>query len=121
MRARYSLRIILAAVLIVLAITSIALPVQAQGTKLKYGQSVKGEIDDTEEGRSQIYYFSGKKGDKITITMTGTSGDLKPLISLGFFDKDNKANRLAGSDKANGKVATLSNIALPATQEYYIL
>src|SRR5205823_1234405 len=64
-------------------------------------------------------------GAVISMTMTPTSGDLKPLISFGYLEKDESTGinmpHLLTNSKASGKAATISDFKLPKTQKYYIL
>lgn len=50
-------------------------------SEITYGDVVEGEIDD----RSNIFYhcFEGQQGDRVAITLEGTSGDLDTYVLLG--------------------------------------
>lgn len=58
----------------------------AQGTRVKYGETITGEIDAANPADNWI--FDGTRGDVITIRLRRLEGDLLPVISLS--DPDGK-------------------------------
>src|SRR5690242_19424691 len=118
------LRIGLIAVFVTLLLLNVGHVTHAQDwPPIKAGQTVKGEI--TKQNDSVFYSFDGKQGDMVSMTMTPTSGDLKPLISFGYLEKDESAGinmpHLLTNSQASGKGTTISDYKLPKTQKYYIL
>jgi hypothetical protein len=105
----------------VLSITTIAFIVMAIGlafvvvqpvltaraaTQLEYFKPVKATLA---AGQRVEYTFNGKKGDKITITMAVTDGDVNPYLSL----YDPQGTLIGENDNGAGKDnAMLSGIVL---------
>src|SRR5258706_16347904 len=63
---------------------------------LTYFKAVKGTLA---VGQRTEYTFDGKKGDKLTITMSVTDGGLDPYLSL----YDPQGNQIGEDDNSAGK------------------
>ena len=69
-------------------------------------------------GQSTNYTFTGKAGDKLTLTMNAIGGDIHPLLDL--YDPQNRL--IAEDDHSGGKGnAFLQGIVLPATGTYKLV
>jgi cyclophilin family peptidyl-prolyl cis-trans isomerase len=113
---------VLATLLVTIGRTTPAYGFSQEAPKIKYGDTISGEIAETERGRAQAYFFDGKAGEVVTVTMDRISGDLKPLMALGYLRSDGAAQTLAESTtSADGAKATISQIALTSTRTYFIV
>jgi hypothetical protein len=53
---------------------------QGQNIEIKYGETVQGSITST--NYSAVYAFISNQGDVVSVTVTRTSGNLKPVVGL---------------------------------------
>lgn len=84
-------------------------------TALKYNQPVKANLGP---GQSTDYTFDGKAGDRLTVNMNTTGGDLNPLISL----YDPQGRLIGENNEGNVKdTASLQGIVLPADGTYRLV
>jgi len=103
--------------LLISAVLFFARPVfQAQAAApLKYNQPVKANLG---AGQSTDYTFSGKAGDRLTVNMNTTGGDINPLVSL----YDPQGRLIGENDKGSVKdTAALQGIVLSADGPYRLV
>ncbi len=92
-------------------------PVVAPGVlTILYGGSVVGSV--TDETPAWTYAFLGKGGDRITISMSNTAGDLDPLLYLFTADSVQLAE---DDDSGPGKDAQIADFILPRDDIFYII
>src|SRR5260221_12513252 len=106
-------KIVVAAIGIVLSLTVVLSPAFGQAAKpLQYGQPATGALAASQK---VDFSFVGKTGDKLTIDMTVTDGEIDPLVSL--YDPQ---GRLTGeNDKGGGKSnGHLAGLVLPGDGAY---
>jgi hypothetical protein len=93
-------------------------PPRQEGTPIRYGETVSGEISD--DAPCQVYVFEGAAGDPITIDMTRTSGSLDGVLAL-YAGDDLEAEPVAFSDdRPGGGLNPLIETTLPAGGKYTI-
>ncbi len=96
---------------------------QQNGQAIQYGDTVKGSITNSATGYAQVYAFSATAGDTITIVMTRTSGNLRPLIAVvDPSQPSSSANFLLteGKTSADGTSATVDSYTIATTGVYAI-
>jgi len=83
------------------------------------GSTGTGQITD---GRYGYWSFSGKAGDKVTITMTRTSGNLNPVVWLYFSKPGSSDFKWLKTAESVGRSsnAIITDFALPTTGTYSI-
>lgn len=108
---------------LVVVLVTATLTVNAQGLiPIKYGDTVKGEVKSTGTDYAVFYTFTAKAGDTVTITMTRTSGNLRPLIVLADPSKTGDAFVVAQSDISDdGKTATITEAAIGKAGKYAVV
>jgi hypothetical protein len=90
-------------------------PVKAQADMMNYGDSVTGEISNS--SYYEVWQFSGTRGDRVRITMTGTGG----LDSyLGLLEATSE-EVVAEDDDSAGNTNAMIDITLPTTDTYVIV
>lgn len=83
---------------------------------IDYGMTLNGEIDD--EIVARYFHFQARRGDVITATLSGTAGNLDPLLKL----LDNNLNELAlDDDSGSERDARIAAFTIPATGTYYLV
>jgi hypothetical protein len=88
---------------------------QAAGGVMAYGDVVSGQIDNATY--YELWQFSGKKGDRITITMTG-DGQLDPYVGLIEMASEQV---LAEDDDSAGNSNAMIETTLPSTGDFAIV
>jgi peptidylprolyl isomerase len=123
MRIEHRVQLIAAILFVTTLLGSPMIQTEAQGTgTLKYGDKTKGEILSAKDKQLQLVYFKGHADDLITITVKRASGNLSPLLSLGYFNENNKAVLVKnGLLSADGKTVEIKDFTLKADHTYYIL
>lgn len=113
---------ILAGVLLALGIaTSCVFPAYAGGfvqssTELRIGEPVQGAI--SHEAPRQLYFFTARQSDMITLRMSRLSGDLDPLLIVS----DEDGSILAVSDdEGAGTDAFIEFQSLPFDGRYFVI
>jgi hypothetical protein len=90
-------------------------PVKAQADMMNYGDTVTGEISNS--SYYEVWQFSGTRGDRVRITMTGTGG----LDSyLGLLEATSE-EVVAEDDDSAGNTNAMIDITLPTTDTYVIV
>ena len=118
---RFLARPLLAITLCLVSISLANLPVRAgQGTQstieLRFGEDVSGSVSD--DHFRQVYVFTGRRGDVLSITMRRTEGDLDPFLLLA----DSNGRILAISDDDGDHLsAAITLTSLPAEGRYFIM
>lgn len=86
----------------------IATPITALAVDpIEYGETVYGSISDS--NWQEFWDFNGSSGDKITITMEATSGNLDPWLTLWKQDSNGDWSYPAmDNDSASGKDARIT-------------
>lgn len=98
------------------------IPVESLGTApenarlIDYGATHSGTIDDTIFAR--FFHFQANRGDVITATLSGTSGDLDPALKLMSSDLNELAR---DDDSGDGRDARIAGFTIPATAKYYLV
>ncbi len=88
---------------------------------IEFGQTVTGEIKVAPDNE-QLYSFSASAGDSIALTMTRTSGNLRPVTRLVDPSKSGDAQFPAQTTLSDdGKTATLERYTFDADGTYEIL
>lgn len=93
-------------------------PAQQDGFPIHYGETVNGEITETDP--CQYYWFEGDAGDPITLDMTRTSGSLDGVLALYIQDDLTQVPLADNDDRPGGGLDPLITITLPATDWYTI-
>jgi hypothetical protein len=89
--------------------------VPASTTRLQYGGTVSGVINDATP--QALYTFEGSIGETVTVTMTRVDGNLDPRVSI----LDGELRELASDDDSGGdRNAWIERYTLPATGVYYL-
>ncbi|MBN1200313.1 MAG: hypothetical protein JXJ20_00525 [Anaerolineae bacterium] len=111
---------ILAVLLFAGAVYVRAAPPARQGTLIRYGDTVTGEITDSVT--CQYYRFEGMAGDSVVIDMQRIDGTLDGVLWLYQRDGDNfTAEPVAfNDDRSNGELDPLIAAKLPQTDWYTI-
>lgn len=98
------------------------IPVESLGNSpqnarlIDYGMILNGEIDDRLVAR--YFHFQARRGDVITVTLSGTAGNLDPLLKL----LDSDLHELAqDDDTGGGRDARIAAFTIPATGTYYLV
>src|SRR5260221_8660881 len=106
-------KIVVAAIGIVLSLTVVLSPAFGQAAKpLQYGQPATGALAASQK---IDFTFVGKTGDKLTIDMTVTDGEIDPLVSL----YDPQGRLIGENDNGGGKRnAHLAGLVLPRDGAY---
>lgn len=111
-------RVLLAGLIIQMVIGGVSVagarPPLQERIPVVYGQTVTGEIDNLRF--FQQYSFEGSTGDRVVITMEGTSGNLDPLLLLG----DSNLNLIAEDDDGAGGFDARIEVVLPADGTYVL-
>ncbi len=96
-RSMKAWKIVVAAIGIVLSLTVVLSPAFGQAAKpLQYGQPATGALAASQK---IDFTFVGKTGDKLTIDMTVTDGEIDPLVSL----YDPQGRLIGENDNGGGK------------------
>jgi hypothetical protein len=121
---RKSFIVITGVLTILAALVAFATAAHAQGglIPINYGDTVTGTIKNTKDTDYVVYSFDGSKGDVITLTMTRTSGTLRPYLALGDSAKSGASSIIAqGKTSTDGKSATISNFKIPYNGNFFIV
>lgn len=96
-------------------------PVEASSNQdnIRCGRTVYGQI--TTNGYYDNWYFDGNAGDKVTIRMKRTSGNLETMVRLWFYVSGPGDQLLEWAGTAGGSGdAVISNFSLPKKGTYRI-
>lgn len=95
--------------------TRAAPPIQST-QRITFGQTVNGTI--TNDQFRQLYVFTGRQGQVITIAMDKTEGDLDPYLILTNVDSFVLAT---SDDEGENQNALISSQSLPSDGDYIII
>jgi YVTN family beta-propeller protein len=108
-------------VVMLLALAAATFTTRAQGAiPISYGDTVDGQI--TSSANAVVYTFDAQDGDVVTITMTRTSGNLRPVSILADPTQPTDKMVLAQSElSSDGKTATISEFTVPQAGTFAII
>jgi YVTN family beta-propeller protein len=103
------------------ALAATAITTHAQDVlPISYGDTVNGQV--TASKNTVAYSFDAQEGDVVTITMTRTSGNLRPEVAIGDLSQpQGKRVLVIGELSSDGKTATISEFTMPHAGNFVIL
>src|SRR5258708_33232781 len=115
MRKRLRATLLTLAILLMLTGSGVWKTARAQGIPtLTLLQPVTGEISSTRP--EQRWTFSAKKGQRLSLRMQATSGDLEPYVEL----LDSSGKSLATSSNTSLRNATIDAFTIPDTTDFTV-
>src|SRR5258708_38116578 len=115
MRKRLRATLLIPVILLMLTGSGMWKTARAQGIPtLTLLQPVTGEISTTQP--EQRWTFSAKKGQRLSLRMQATSGDLEPYVEL----LDSSGKVLAMSTNTSLRNATIDAFAIPDTTDFSV-
>ncbi len=91
---------------------------------IQYGDTVTGSITNASNGYGVIYTFDAQTGDVLSVTMTRTSGNLRPYAAIVDPTKTSSSNDFLLVDtviSSDGKTATFSDYTMPRDGSFALI
>jgi hypothetical protein len=82
------------------------------------GERKTGSLSDSDS--FDFWYFMGSRGDRVTITMNKTSGDLDPVLGLWIYTNGNWEKIEENDAYGTGQNARIDSFLLPSDEEFAI-
>jgi YVTN family beta-propeller protein len=101
-------------------------PIEAlqTGLPINYGDTVNGSITNASNGYGVIYSFDAQAGDVISVTISRTSGNLRPYTAVVDPTKNSDSNDFLLTEtklSSDGKTAAFSDYTMPRSGSFALI
>ncbi|MHB8628568.1 MAG: hypothetical protein ACYDBJ_17780 [Aggregatilineales bacterium] len=91
---------------------------------IQYGDTVSGSITNATNGYGFIYTFDAQSGDVLSVTMTRTSGNLRPFAAIVDPSQNSSSNNFVLAQSilsSNGTTATITRFTMPNSGSFALI